>query len=115
MIEGNDRKFSQGKRKYYYGNIIKASYEQYQEILLRAAKKEAKRYAAEESVADDHLTMTELLILKYVSSGMANQEVADEMHIKLQTVKTHLYSIYRKLGVKSRVAAVNKAKENGML
>ena len=115
MIEGRERKFSQGKRKYYYGNIINASYEQYQEILLRTAKKEAKRYATEEGVADDHLTMTELLILKYVSSGMANQEVADEMHIKLQTVKTHLYSIYRKLGVKSRVAAVNKAKENGML
>ncbi|MDO4943443.1 MAG: LuxR C-terminal-related transcriptional regulator [Lachnospiraceae bacterium] len=115
MIEGGEKKRSGNKKKYYYGNILRASYEEYQTILLRSAKKEAKRYALEDGTEKEHLTTTELLILKEVSNGMTNQEIATAMNIKQTTVKTHLYAIYRKLNVKSRVAAVNKAKESGIL
>jgi LuxR family maltose regulon positive regulatory protein len=115
MIDDGSGKYSGGRKKYYYGNILKASYEEYQAILLRCAKKGAKQSEKDIDIVQESLTTTELLVLKCVSDGMTNQETADEMHIKLQTVKTHLYSIYRKLGVKSRVAAVNQAKENGML
>ncbi|MDO4169562.1 MAG: LuxR C-terminal-related transcriptional regulator [Lachnospiraceae bacterium] len=115
MIEGGETKRSGNKKKYYYGNILRASYEEYQTILLRSARKEAKRYALEDGTEKEHLTTTELLILKEVSNGMTNQEIATEMNIKQTTVKTHLYAIYRKLNVKSRVAAVNKAKESGVL
>lgn len=115
VIKGGEEKRSGKKKKYYYGNILHASYEDYQSILLRCAKKEMRHYAAEENVEKDRLTTTELLVLKAVSSGMSNREIADEMNIKQTTVKTHLYTIYRKLDVKSRVAAVNRAKESGIL
>jgi LuxR family maltose regulon positive regulatory protein len=114
MIDDGSGKYC-GRKKYYYGNILKASYEEYQAILLRCAKKEAKQSEKTGDLVKECLTTTELLVLKCVSDGMTNQETAEEMHIKLQTVKTHLYSVYRKLGVRSRMAAVNHAKENGML
>ena len=37
------------------------------------------------------------------------------MNIKLPTVKSHIYNIYKKLGVTTRVQAVQKAKDSGLL
>ena len=41
--------------------------------------------------------------------------VSKEMNIKLPTVKTHIYNIYKKLGVSTRLQAVQKGKEEGIL
>lgn len=101
------------KKKYYYGNVLTASYEGYHSILLRNAKKEM-RYTgdlAEKDQMRTALTMTEVLILQYIGSGCSNKEIGEKMNIQLTTVKTHVYSIYKKLDVSSRVSAVNKAKE----
>ena len=56
------------------------------------------------------LTMTEVLILQYIANGYSNKEIGEKMNIRLTTVKTHVYSIYRKLDVSSRVMAINRAK-----
>jgi DNA-binding NarL/FixJ family response regulator len=44
-------------------------------------------------------------VLKLVVMGFGNQEIADRMHISPHTVKTHLYKIYRKIGVSNRLQA----------
>lgn len=53
------------------------------------------------------LTWQERRVLYYVSSGLTNFGVGREMHISEQTVKVHLYRIYKKLGVKSRTQAIH--------
>lgn len=104
--------FSGRKKKYYYGNVMTASYEGYHSILLRKARKEMRyvRSQDEKNQIRTSLTMTEILTLQYIANGYSNREIGEKMNIRLTTVKTHVYSIYRKLDVSSRVMAINRAK-----
>ena len=54
----------------------------------------------------EDLTNRELEILLLMSKGKSNQEIADELHIALKTVKTHVSSILSKLEVQDRTQAV---------
>lgn len=49
-------------------------------------------------------------VLRYLPTRLNNQEVAGELYVSLNTVKTHLKSIYRKLDADSRSEAVVKAR-----
>ncbi len=114
----DDGMISSGRRKrYYYGNVMTASYEGYHSILLRKAKKEMRyvRNQGEKDQVRAALTMTEVLILQYIANGYSNKEIGERMNIHLTTVKTHIYSIYRKLDVSSRVMAINRAKALNIL
>jgi DNA-binding NarL/FixJ family response regulator len=51
----------------------------------------------------DPLTAREEEVLITVAHGLTNAEIADELHISLSTVKTHLTSLMCKLGVRNRV------------
>lgn len=51
------------------------------------------------------LSSREKVILESVASGASNQEIADQLHISVHTVKTHLYKIYRKINVPNRLQA----------
>ena len=55
------------------------------------------------------LTSREKEILKLVSQGASNKEIADTLVVKEVTVKTHLNSVFKKLKVSSRTQAVLKA------
>ena len=48
------------------------------------------------------LTAREIQILRLLESGLSNQEVADRLFIALPTVKNHVHSVLRKLGVSTR-------------
>jgi LuxR family transcriptional regulator, maltose regulon positive regulatory protein len=61
------------------------------------------------------LSARELDALKLIAEDLTNQEIADKLFISLQTVKTHVKSILLKLEVDSRIRAVNKAKELGII
>jgi LuxR family transcriptional regulator, maltose regulon positive regulatory protein len=61
------------------------------------------------------LSSREIDVLRELSSGITNLEIADRLCISLATVKTHVQSIYSKLCVSSRTAASKKAKEEGIL
>jgi ATP/maltotriose-dependent transcriptional regulator MalT len=52
------------------------------------------------------LTEREREILAFAASGRGNKDIADQLCVSLDTVKTHLHHIYRKLGVAGRVEAV---------
>lgn len=61
------------------------------------------------------LTERELKILRYLPTMLSNAEIGAETFVSLNTVKTHLRSIYRKLDVSNRADAVQRARELGLL
>jgi len=61
------------------------------------------------------LTDRELEVLVAVSEGERNKEIARRLSITERTVKAHLTSIYNKLGVDSRAAAIAVAAQKGWL
>jgi LuxR family maltose regulon positive regulatory protein len=61
------------------------------------------------------LSERELEVLKLMSKGHSNAEIADELIIALGTVKAHTSTIYRKLDVRGRTQAVVRAQELGLI
>jgi LuxR family maltose regulon positive regulatory protein len=61
------------------------------------------------------LTDRELEILSYLPSRLTNTELADHFYVSLNTIKTHMAHIYRKLGVANRNRAISRAREIGLL
>ena len=53
-------------------------------------------------------------IVKFITAGGSNQEIADCLGLRIQTVKNHLSRIYRKLGVSNRVHLAVFAVGRGM-
>jgi len=67
--------------------------------------------AANYSATHPLLTDREMEVMECVSRGMKNRIISETLFISESTVKTHLYKIYEKLGVKDRMSAVLKMKE----
>ncbi|KRC51683.1 LuxR family transcriptional regulator [Leifsonia sp. Root227] len=61
------------------------------------------------------LTPRELQVLALVADGATNREAGTRMHVSEATVKTHLLSVYAKLGVGDRAAAVAEGFRRGLL
>ena len=57
----------------------------------------------------------EMDVLGLVSQGHSNREIAEQLHLSINTVECHAKSIYRKLAVRSRAGAVYTAREQGLL
>jgi len=62
-----------------------------------------------------NLTDRELEVLASVARGERSKEIAVQLGISERTVKAHLASIYSKLGVDSRAAAIAVAAQKGLL
>ncbi len=61
------------------------------------------------------LSVRELEVLGLVAEGLTDALVAERLHLSPRTVGRHLESVYRKLGVSSRTAAIRRAGELGLL
>ena len=61
------------------------------------------------------LTGRETEILQLMARGLSNGEIAGELYLGLQTVKTHVSSLLRKLGARDRTQAVIAAYESGIV
>lgn len=61
------------------------------------------------------LTERELTILRYLQSSLSNGEIAAELFLSVNTVKTHVRNIYQKLGAPRRRDAVRRARELRLL
>lgn len=104
------------KKKYNYGNVLRMPVEDYLNVILRCAKREARSgQLFSEEFVEEKLTMMETIILQDINRGMSNAEIGEELNLKITTVKSHIYSMYKKLGVNSRVQAILKGKEMGIL
>lgn len=63
------------------------------------SKKELKEF---------QLSKREIEVLKHISNGLSNAQIAEKMFVSNNTIKTHISHIYTKLDVKNRVQAVQK-------
>ena len=63
----------------------------------------------------ESLTERELEILTLLASGLSNAELGAKLYLSEPTIKTHLSSIFRKLGVRDRVQAVIAAFDAGLV
>jgi LuxR family transcriptional regulator, maltose regulon positive regulatory protein len=63
----------------------------------------------------DPLTDRELTVLRHLQGVQSNQEIASDLSVSVNTIKTHVRSIYRKLDVTRRREAIHKARELDLL
>ena len=61
------------------------------------------------------LSESELRVLRYLPTNLPGPEIAAELFVSLNTIRTHLRNVYAKLGVHSRADAVTRARELGLL
>jgi LuxR family maltose regulon positive regulatory protein len=80
---------------------------------LRARKRAAP--ASRQSKLLDPLTAAEIRVLEKLPERLTYTEIASELYLSLNTVKTHLRRAYMKLGVTSRSSAVRRATSLGIL
>jgi LuxR family transcriptional regulator, maltose regulon positive regulatory protein len=61
------------------------------------------------------LTRSEVRVLRYLPTNLSTREVAAELYLSMNTVKTHQRHLYQKLGASSRTEAVEQARALGLL
>ena len=61
------------------------------------------------------LTEQERAVLALLVSGQRNARIADELSISIRTVQNHIYHIFHKLGVSSRIEATLYALRNDLV
>ncbi|MFC5143001.1 LuxR C-terminal-related transcriptional regulator [Actinomycetospora rhizophila] len=61
------------------------------------------------------LTEREATMVRYLASTLSNPEIATELYVSVNTVKTHQRAVYRKLGASGRREAVRRARALGLL
>jgi LuxR family transcriptional regulator, maltose regulon positive regulatory protein len=61
------------------------------------------------------LTHSELRVLRYLPTNLSAQEIANELYVSANTVKTHMRTLYAKLGVHRRSEAVARARALSLL
>jgi two-component system, NarL family, nitrate/nitrite response regulator NarL len=60
------------------------------------------------------LTARELDIVRAIADGLRNRAIADKLRVTEGTVKVHLHNIYKKLGLRSRLALMIYTREHGL-
>ena len=84
------------------------------------ARVESRHHLADVSgiraaVLVDQLTDREVAVLRYLPTPLSQRDIASEMYVSVNTVKTHCSAIYRKLGVSDRTSAVHAARDLHLL
>jgi len=85
----------------------------FREAILRRSRESSSQSLGSELI--DPLTDRELEILSYLPSRATNSEMAERCYVSVNTIKTHMAHIYRKLDVVNRSGAIRRAQEIGLL
>jgi LuxR family maltose regulon positive regulatory protein len=85
-----------------------------QNLLTLFSLPRARRRTETETIVEP-LTDREQEILQLLAKGFSNREIADHLVIGLSTVKTHINSLYGKLGTHRRTQAILIARDQGLL
>ncbi len=85
--------------------------------LARADARHGRTRTSPERIAGlvEQLTDRELAVLRYLPSGLSQRDIAAELYVSLNTVRTHCRAIYRKLGVGDRHAAITAARDHQLI
>jgi DNA-binding NarL/FixJ family response regulator len=96
---------------------IRAVYQGESLIQPVVASRVLDRFAelSRQAQAPETLTEREVGVLNLIAKGSANKEIATELNISNSTVKTHIASIFQKLGANDRTEAVTQAIKKGII
>ncbi|MGH3175311.1 MAG: response regulator transcription factor, partial [Streptosporangiaceae bacterium] len=61
------------------------------------------------------LSSSEIRVLRYLPTNLTAPEIAGELSVSRNTVKTHMRNLYAKLGTHRRAEAVTRARDLGLL
>lgn len=94
-----------------YISLVAESPTPFNERLARAAGIRLNEMMVGNQNAGESLTRREADILRHLGTGLAITQIASDLCISKNTMKTHLKNIYRKLGATGRADAVEKGKK----
>ena len=69
----------------------------------------------QESDLIEALSEREIEVLQLIAEGLTNSEIASRLFLSLNTIKVHTRNIYGKLNVHSRIQAIARSQELGLL
>jgi LuxR family maltose regulon positive regulatory protein len=83
--------------------------------LLERQERKLRARKPQEGQLDEELTESELAVLRLLGGDLSTRQMAQSLYVAPSTVRTQVKSIYRKLGVSSRSAAVEEAHARGLI
>lgn len=83
------------------------------EVIIKEVRTDFERN--EKYLSDSGISSREYEVLELLAQGYSNQEIAEKLFVSLNTIKTHIASIFLKLDVKRRTQAVQRAKELNLI
>ena len=87
----------------------------YARRVLEVMSKKAEIAGADQSSLVEALSEREIEVLRLVTLGMSNREIAEQLIISPGTAKSHIHNLCGKLGVRNRTEAAMKGKELGLV
>jgi len=83
------------------------------EMLRMVSRQRQEQLEAQRAI--DRLTRREREVLQALAEGLDSKDIADKLHITVETERTHMVNILNKLGVHSRLQALVFAARNGIV
>lgn len=81
----------------------------------RVAQKLIADFGAETGLSENPLTEREQEVINLIALGLNYRDIAEDLDISPHTVRRHINHIYEKLEVTSKVEALNRARQLGLL
>ena len=96
-------------------SLIKTTDISYRILVRLGLNTSTVKSPAPSGTAVESLTLREQEIVKLISNGLRNKEVADQLNISTVTVKSHMANVYRKLDVSNRTSMLRILRDQSIL